>query len=404
LFGRAIVRNLSKFVLGKGPLVKPKSENKLVSEYWSKFLKDNRWSLREKELVRRAFRDGEVFLRRFVDKKTGETKVRFIRANMIRNPSNSRDYNVGENVSYGIGTNPDDIEEVLTYYYCKIDGTLIDKIPAGDIIHIKILTDSDMKRGLSIYYHAMPMIKKYADWLEDRIVLNKVRSAIALIRKVEGTRSAVESIRNAYRSEYQDKDKNKQKVMQRGTVLTASKGIEYEMLSPNIHAQDVKDDGRAMLLAVAAGVGFPEMMLTADYSNANYSSSMVAQNPFVREIEDWQDFFGYYYKLLFQLVIQAHKEYGDKRIPDGESEECTIEWPPLILADTLKNNQARAIQFKHKILSRKTWQLKEGLDPEQEERNLVDEDSKDIYKVPFQLPITPTNQYGGLTEEFFDEE
>jgi hypothetical protein len=70
----------------------------------------------------------------------------------------------------------------------------------------------------------------------------------------------------------------------------------------------------------------------------------------------------------------------------------------------LKNNQARAIQFKHKILSRKTWQLKEGLDPEQEERNLVDEDSKDIYKVPFQLPITPTNQYGGLTEEFFDEE
>jgi capsid protein len=307
-------------------------------------------------------------------------------------------------VSFGIGTNPNDIEDVKTYYLCSREGDLITKIPANDMLHIKIFTDSDMKRGLSVYYHAMPMITKYSNWLEDRIVLNKVRSAIALIRKVDGTTSTIGSIRDAYQAEHQDGDKHKQKVLQRGTVLTASKGIEYEMLSPNIQAQDVKDDGRAMLLAVAAGVGFPEMMLTADYSNANYSSSMVAQNPFVREIEDWQDFFEFYYKLLFYWVMEAHQEYGDKKIPEKENLDCTVKWPPLILADTLKNNQARAIQFKHKIISHKTWQLKEGLNPAEEEHNLADEDGKDVYKVPFAMPMEPTNQFGAVDYEDEEEE
>ena len=121
------------------------------------------------------------------------------------------------------------------------------------------------------------------------------------------------------------------------------------MLSPKINAPDVKDDGRAMLLAVAAGSGMPEMVVTADYSNANYSSTFVAQNPFVREIEDWQDFFKIFDKILFKAVIQNAKR---GLIPDKESEKCLIEYPPLILADIKKNNEARQVQYRNKILSK----------------------------------------------------
>jgi len=408
LFARAIVRNLAKFVLGKGPKVRAKDKNQKVQEHWNNFLILNKWSLREKEMVTRTFRDGEILMRKFPitnqsDPNAGLMKIRFLRANNIRNPSSEDMFNKDENVTYGIGTNPNDIEEPITYYYCDQEGNLKEKIPAKEIIHIKIFADSDVKRGMSFLLVAMPMITKYMDWIEDRIVLNRARSAIALIRTVDAGAGTVQSIRDAQQTEHTDADKYKQKALRRGTVLTASKGVSYQMLSPKIQAADVKDDGRAMLLAVAAGSGFPEMILTSDYSNANYGSTMVAQNPFVREIEDWQDTFEFYYTQFFKETIEGGIEYGS--LPKGSSTECTIEWPPLILADIEKNNKAREIQHKNKILSKKTWQLKEALDPETEEKNMEEEQGKDIYKVPFNLPSAPTNQFGAdFDEEEIEEE
>lgn len=402
LYARAIVRNLSKFVLGRGPTVKSKDKNKEVLKSWNKFVKTNKWQLKEKEIVKRVFRDGEIFIRKFNGGEGDTLRIRFIRANNIKNPQDEAKMNSGEMVSFGIGTNSDDIEDIKTYYHCyknQSGDEVVNKIPADQIIHIKILADSDVKRGVSFLLIALGMIKKYADWLDDRIALNKIRSAIALIKKVSGNAATVTSIRDNQRAENQDTDRNKQKAFPRATILTASKGVEYDMLSPKINAPDVKDDGRAMLLAVAAGMGMPEMMLTADFSNANYSSSMVAQNPFVREIEDWQDFFLYYYQEIFAAVIAHDIEYN--KLTEDTNDECTVEFPPLILADIEKNNKAREIQHKYKIISKKTWMLKEGLDPEEERRNIEEEQDLDIYKTPFNLPQAPINQFGA---DFEDEE
>lgn len=397
LYARAIIRNLTKFVLGKGPVIKPKSENQVVKDAWDNFTKTNKWSKKEKEMVSRTFRDGEIFVRFFENQQNGGLQIRFLRANNIRNPSNVNKMSKDEKISFGIGCNPDDVEDVKSYYLCNPDGSFKELVDASDIMHLKILVDSDVKRGMSILLVALPMIKKYSSWMDDRIVLNKVRSAIALIRKVPGTASTVDNIRNKHQSEKYNTDTFKQKGFNRGTIITASRGIEYSMLTPNIQAADAKDDGRNMLLAVAAGVGFPEMMLTADYSNANYASSLTAQNPFVREIEDWQDFFEDPYKEIFARVVRAAKKYG--KLKENESEECTIEWPPLILADIQKNNAAREIQHRNKIISKKTWQMKEDLDPETEEQNMLDEQGKDVYAVPFQMPHVPINQYQAFDED-----
>jgi len=398
LHARAIVRNLCKFVLGRGPTVKPKSTNKKVQDSWKRFRKLNKWSLKEKEIVARVFRDGEIFIRFYPSKKEdGSIKIRFIRAQRIKNPVAEKDWNKNENVSFGIGTDKDDIEDVKTYYLCNIDGTVKEKIPAEEILHIKILSDSDVKRGMSFLLVALKMLRKYGDWLDDRIALNKVRSAIALVRTVEGTANTVESIRDAQKSSNLDTNRNKLKAYPSATILTASKNVKYEMLSPNINAADVKDDGRAMLLCIAAGTGMPEMMLTANYANGNYSSSMVAQNPFVREIEDWQDFFQFFYQDIFSRVIQHDIQYA--KLLKNEDDECSVEFPPLILADILKNNQAREIQRRNKVISNKTWQLKEGLDPDEEEFNMEEEQGKDIYKVPFNMPTAPVNQFGSYSEE-----
>jgi len=242
------------------------------------------------------------------------------------------------------------------------------------------------------------MIKKYSGWLDDRIVLNKVRSAIALVRKVKGTASTVNSIRDKNQSERFSADRQKQKGFNRGTIITASDNLDYQMLTPNIQAADAKDDGRAMLLAVSAGEGMPEMMLTGDWSNANYASSLTAQNPWVREVEDWQDFLEEeLYMEIFARVVQAGKDKGS--IPKEEEEGCKVEWPPMVAADIEKNNKARETQHRNKIISKKTWQQKEGLDPATEELNMEEEQGKDIYKVPFNLPTAPTNQFGQYGED-----
>ena len=395
LYARAIIRNLTKFVLGKGPVIKPHSENKIVDETWKAFAKANKWDKREKEMVNRAFRDGEVFMRFFEDESAGTLLARFMRAENIRNPS--IESIPLSNTSFGIETDSDDVEKILFYYLCDFEGKLKAKIDAKEVMHIKILTDSDVKRGMSMLLIAMKMLKKYEGWMDDRIVLNKVRSAIALIRHVPGTAATVDNIRGKHQSELYSADRYKQKAFNSGTIITASKGIEYEMLSPNIQAADAKDDGRAMLLAVAAGMGLPEMILTSDYSNSNYASSLTAQNPFVREIEDWQDFFQASYQEVFARVVAFGKKFG--KIPKGESEECDVIWPPMILADILKNNQAREIQHRNKIISKKTWQMKEELNPETEEQNMTDEQGKDVYRQPFSMPLAPTNQFGGFNEE-----
>jgi len=408
LYARALIRALVKFVFGKGPQITPgEEENEKVKEVWAEFRRINKLNQREKEIGVRAFRDGEVFIRKFTDETDGTIKIRFIRATSIANPKDKQ--NLSANVTFGIETDPDDIETPLSYYVVNGDGNFVANIPAEEIIHLKILSDSDQKRGISILRVSAKRLKQYDEWLEDRIVLNKVRSAIALVRNVEGSAGSIKSIREQERSTGTSGDRQKIKLPPRGTVITASKGIKYEMLSPNVQAADVANDGRAMLLSVAAAHGVPEMIFTADTSNANYASSLVAQNPWVREIEDWQDFFSTLYEELFKDVIEAGIKYGE--LPEKTKTTCRVEFPPMIQADLKELAEAYEILFRFKAVSKKTWQIKMGLDPDLEDANMENEDGDDLFNPTFgpdgkplpqgpqdpnkfNLPIAPVNQYG----------
>jgi len=47
-----------------------------------------------------------------------------------------------------------------------------------------------------------------------------------------------------------------------------------------------------IVLSIAAGVQFPEFLLTSDASNSNYASTLVAEGPVVRAFKRHQAFFG----------------------------------------------------------------------------------------------------------------
>jgi capsid protein len=369
---RAIIRTLEKFILGKGLKIFALDENPIVQEWWDDFEKENRFLRRQDEIIRRTFRDGECFIRYFVDQYSGKTKIRFLEPHEISDPENTH--------SLGIETDPDDIEIPLRYYRSR-QGKLIEIIPAEEVQHIKIFADSNVKRGLSFLYVVMPLLKKYEQWLNDRIVLNKIRSAMAIIRRISGSPGQLSDLVRNEKSR-----KGRQKMLKPGSIITVSEGVDYQMLTPNLQAQDVQYDGRNILLAIASATGLAEYMVSGDASNANYASTMVSESPAVREFEDWQQFFQEEFSIIFAKVIKAGVDYGS--VPaksnittleidqSGKRQEnkqiiptrldCEIIFPPLIHRKLKEESEALALHKNMGIVSNQTVAARLGYDFQKE--------------------------------------
>ncbi len=113
-----------------------------VQDVLDAFRRENKWQRRQQEIVRRLDRDGEVFLRYFVD-RDGCTRIRFVEPDQIVTPS----VRVGDPAaSFGILTDSDDVETVICYY---VDGRPVD--PA-EIQHRKANVDENVKRGLPLFF------------------------------------------------------------------------------------------------------------------------------------------------------------------------------------------------------------------------------------------------------------
>ena len=296
-----LIECMIHFIIGQRINVNAQDENPKVQEWWDEFEKKNKFSHKQKEIVRRTLRDGECFIRYFVNMKEGTTKIRFIEPSEIADPENIH--------SHGIETDPDDIETPINYIRSK-GGKRLEIIPAEEIQHIKILADSNVKRGTSILYPAMPMIKKYEEWLNDRIVLNKVRNCVALVISSEGAApSQIDSLVSQRATS--TGETGKVKAFKPGTIVRLGGGMKYDMVAPNIQAADVQHDGRAILLAIAVATQTAEYMASGDASNANYSSTMVAESPPVKMFEYWQSFFEESFQEMFRRVTEAGITYGD---------------------------------------------------------------------------------------------
>lgn len=368
---RGIVRTLCKFVFGRGVKLnfvsKKKSNVVLADGYVKAFHKANKWKIKEKEFGRRVFRDGELFayLRRIT--KGEPVRLQFIDPDRI----GSND----PKASCGIETVPDDVEEVITYRVQRPTVRSELSIPAKQITHVKLGVDSDVKRGRSVLEPILKYATMYENWLSDRMILNKVRTAVALVRTVEGTPTQVRSIRNQQQDTDNPNKERRQKMLRPGTIITASPGVKYEMLSANINAADAAQDGHNVLLSIAAGIGFPEMFLTGDFSNANYSSSLTAQNPFVREFEDYQDLFTAYYIELYTELFELAKELGD--LPKDFYVDIEPGWPPLVHRDIMQAVSALSILFQNAIISGRTFATETDHDYDKE-RKLIKREQEEL--------------------------
>jgi hypothetical protein len=390
---RGYLGSLGRFVVGVGPTFTAQVENEETqanaAAWWALFGKLNKWNDLEDEIPHRTWRDGETFTRFFVqdgegppedwepdanlvsrlpgfsmedvqppDVPDGMTFLRLIPPEQIRDPDNK--------VSHGILTAKRDVVTPLAYIWAPKD-KIEEVIPAREIQHIKINVDQDVKRGRSQLEVLLKRNTQYEQWLGYRIVLNLVRSAVVLIKKITGaTATQVAAIKDKWAStESTTTQTNSSKMLKPGSTVHATGGIEYDMLSPNLQATDAQHDGRSILLSEAAGTGLPEYMFTGDSSNANFASTMVSESPAVREFQRWQDFYEPYFRDIYRRVMVNGAEANQIKgltAKEAMAMPITVTWPPLLSRDELKHTQANQIRHSGGILSKEGWAEDEGID------------------------------------------
>ena len=327
------------------------------------FMRLNRWRQRQQEIVRRKDRDGECFLRLF-SAADGTTRVRFVEPAQVAAPT---DRLADPSARFGVQTDPHDVETVLGYW---IDGRLVD---AADVQHRKANVDANVKRGLPLFFPVRKNLRRAEKLLRNMSVVAEIQSAIAVIRKHRAATAAgleqfvaagadlnVTSAATGRTSHFQR--------YAPGTILDAVAGTEYEFPAAGIDAGRYVAVLQAELRAIASRLVMPEFMLSSDASNANYSSTMVAEGPAVKMFERLQhEMLEDDIELLWRVV---HRSVASGLLSPEALDAVDIRGipPHLAVRDRLKDAQADQILLRNGAMSVQTMALRHGLDPEQEER------------------------------------
>lgn len=356
------------------------------------FCERNEWFDRQAEAQRRLDRDGEVFIRKFV--VDGRLAVRFVEPEHVRRPATRAD------VVFGIEFDPRDAETPLAYWVLADPNRpgSHERIEAAQIQHRKANVDRTAPRGVPLCYSVRSNLRRSWRLLRNMSTVASIQAAIAIVRKHGSVKTGtIQQYVNNLASATSTDTYGNQKTYQQyppGAIVDLPPGTEYEFPATGIDVAKFVEALQAELRAIAARLSMPEFMLSADASNANYASTMVAEGPAVKAFERlqsgmiWQD-----WQIIKAALIVA-EENG--RLPRGVSElvEIDAEAPIVTARNRLQEAQADQILLTAGVISRTTVAGRHGFDYQQE-RDLMDqEDEQDAGgngSIPDQHPPDETN-------------
>ncbi|MDO4549660.1 MAG: phage portal protein [Planctomycetia bacterium] len=329
------------------------------------FISESRWCERQQEIVRRKDRDGEVFIR-FFSNADGETFLRFIEPDQIHAPSfliNQQECDEHLCNRFGIQTDTKDVEKVLGYW---VDDELI---PAEYIQHRKANVDFNVRRGLPLFYPVRKNLFRAEKLLRNMSIVAEIQSAIAIIRKhSNATRSGIESYvaSSADKTQFTPGGSQNAKYFRKyspGTILDTSSGVDYEFPAAAVDASRYVTILQAELRAIASRIVMPEFMLTSDASNANYSSTMVAEGPAVRMFERLQHELIREDILLMKQVMQNAVNANKFSQDEMDRIYIRVTPPTLSVRDRLRETQADKILVEMGAMSVQTMARRHGMEP-----------------------------------------
>ena len=358
---RNVVEQYVNHIVGPGfkvdyPNTRQKNLYDALNDQWglTKMVGTPPVGMRLEELVRRVTRDGEAFVWRHPD-----GGIRFIDPLLVKTPDSLvSDESVDDGVQLRDEKDP---ESVVGYYVVGMS----DMLTTGEVWHLRgECSDSSCTRGRPMLYYAREYLKKYERFMDARVQLAMFRSLILMFRKRVGggpasTRAMHDAIKTGTVAALDGTGSLDYKTYPGvGRVIDHSDKIEYEFKSPQTGADEAAEDGRAIRLQGATYFGMPEYMYTGDAGNSSYASAAVAEAPGVKGMTRRQAWCGQAFASLFK--------WGDDRL----AEDPTFSWPLMVSRDILKEAQAYNTANRAGAMSRRTWQEKVGLDPDQEKRRV----------------------------------
>jgi capsid protein len=233
-------------------------------------------------------------------------------------------------------------------------------VPADEMLHTRLGVDSNQKRGVTIFTPVLDVLDHYDQWMKTELLARKLQSSIVLWRKVQGSPQQATTLADGAATGYGDRRER----LKPGTILTTNHATEIQFLQPQTNFGDAVPLGRMLLLATAAGAGLPEFMLTADASNANYASTMVAEGPAVKLFQSEQAFFAGEFTRLWRRVMGEAVAAG--LLPVDFFEQVTTDWsfPQLVNRDRPRERLADVRLVESRVLSRAEVARRDGADPQ----------------------------------------
>jgi capsid protein len=364
--GRNILRLLEAYVTGPGLALTHQvrdaadsGESRLIEtaeRLWREFLEANSRHYSFREHARRAWRDGETFVRKAAD-GVWPPQVRFVDPEQIAATPEFPE-------SSGIVTQPHDVETPVQYLRVDVPSArLMEIIPAGEMHHTRVGVDSNVKRGVSIFIPILETLDCFDRWIDTELQARKLQSSIVLWRKVQGSPQLAKAMADGAASSLGTAGTRLEK-FRPGTVLTTNHGTDIQFLQPNTNFGDAVPLGRMLLLNVAAGAGLPEFMLTSDASNSNFASTMVAEGPAVKFFQSEQQFFAGEFTQLWRWVMKDAVVLG--LLPPNALERLQPHWsfPSLVNRDRPRERLADVQLVESGVLSRAEVARRDGVSPE----------------------------------------
>lgn len=349
-------------VVAKDGVDVPPETIKAAQDEIDNFGKRNRWSLRQQEIIRRCDRDGECFLR-FFESEEG-LLVRFVEPEQVTSPINPQ-----PNESFGIKTKEDDVESQLAY---NIDNQWVD---ADEIQHRKANVDMNVKRGVPLFWPVVTTLQQVPKIRRNMAYGSSIQTSVAYTKTLKGgSRTAAENLRstNADYTRYNAGTAKTEHFEETkpGKIIVKPEALDYQFPFSGTNYSQYVAVIADNLREVAALLVMPEFMLTSDASNANYSSTMVAEGPAVRNFERLQHSHRLYDEEIMRRVLAVGVEAS--RVPAEALESCEvqIECPPLATRNKLEEAQVDQAYATMGILSPQTITARLGEDYDQEQKNI----------------------------------
>ena len=365
-----------------------------------RFTEVNKWPKRQQEIIRRKDRDGECFLRFFF---AGDTiKVRFVEPGQVATPAEAV---MLPNHSFGIITSPEDVETVEGYY---VDGVLV---PADDIQHRKANVDMGVKRGLPLYFPVRKNLKRAGKLLRNMSITAEIQTAIAMIRKHPSGQAAIQSMvegnADASVTRTTGLGSNQTRYLRQyapGTILDAPENMSHEFPAAGIDASRYVLILQAELRAIASRLVMPEFMLTSDASNANYSSTMVAEGPAVKQFQRIQWDMIEDDKAILNRVLDLAVVSGELDANTRDVVRIDVEPPRLITRNRKEEVDADVLLVREFIMSLRSARIRNELDPDVEEEQIEEErEARDPF-AGMENPLFAKGQQGNVDDEGKDDD